>query len=265
MSYCFTCGNNGLLDRVCPECGHPRVGDTSAKLKKMSDPESIQFKTEDSVLEKNGFKIIPDCYDGVFWSRKKLENEHTDKLPEKFDIPNASNDRLFVHFLDQLTKLDNIFRQGGIPDKSVYIIAPSGYSKTIFAYSCMQYALANDYTVAPLIDTIELKRLLILSSENLNYKLYGKFLYDDYITNEVVFITVTHTYYRYDAYSALEELLNRRARLGLSTFILSRYSLETLYKWDKFNTLDSLKNSDSKDFRKYPAVTMYTESRRSKM
>lgn len=258
MSYCFTCGNKGLLDRVCPECGHAIIGDTLPKLDKMNT-FNVGPKIEDTSLEKGSFKVIPDCYDGVFWSRKKLENDHTDKLPEKFDIPNASNDRLFVHFLTQLSKLDNIFRQGGIPNKSVYIIAPSGYSKTIFAYSCMQYALANDYSVAPLIDSIELKRLLILASENLNYKLYGKFSYDEYLSSEVVFITVTHTYYRYDAYSVLEEIINRRSRLGLSTFIISRYSLDTLYKWDKFNTLDSLKSSTSKDCRKYPAVIMYTE------
>lgn len=259
LNYCFTCGNKGLLNKVCPECGHPKVSDTLSRLDKINNFDDLGAKTTDSISDTDSFKLIPDCYDGVFWSRKKIENDYTEKLPEKFDIPNASNDRLFVHFLDQLSKINNIFRQGGIPNKSVYIIAPPGYSKTIFAYSCMQYALANNYSVAPMIDTIELKRLLILAAENLNYKLYDKFSYDEYLTSEVVFITVTHTYYRYDAYSVLEEIINRRSRLGLSTFIISRYSLNTLYKWDKFNTLDSLKNSNSKDCRKYPAVVMYTD------
>ena len=125
----------------------------------------------------------------------------------------------------------------------------------------MQYALANGYSVAPLIDTIELKRLLVLASEKLDYKLYSRFTYDDYMTSDVVFVTVTHTYYRYDAYSVLDELINRRARMGLATFIISRYTLKTLYKWDKYNSLDSLKNSNSKDNRKYPSVVAYVEPR----
>ena len=163
-----------------------------------------------------------------------------------------------------LTKIDGIFKEGGIPNKSVYIIAPPGYSKTVFAYSCMQHALANGYSVAPLIDTIELKRLLVLASEKLDYKLYGRFSYDDYMSSDVVFVTVTHTYYRYDAYSVLDELINRRARLGLATFVLSRYSLKTLYKWDKLGSLDSLKNSSSKDGRKYPSVVAYVEPRQER-
>ena len=49
--------------------------------------------------------------------------------------------------------------------------------------------------------------------------------------------------------------------MGLATFIISRYTLKTLYKWDKYNSLDSLKNSNSKDNRKYPSVVAYVEPR----
>ena len=265
LIYCFTCGNKGLLDKVCPECGHAKMGFERNKVELNNNVDIITARKDDTLLSDEPSYVIPSNYQGVFWNKRKLENDNTEKLPERFDIPGKANDRLFVRFLDQLTKIDNIFKLNGVPDKSIYIIAPPGYSKTIFAYSCMQYALASGYSVAPMIDTIELKRLLILSAEKLDYKLYGKISYDDYITKDVVFITVTHTYYRYDAYSVLEELIGRRARLGLSTFIISRYSLETLYKWDKFNTIDSLKESVSKDSRKYPAVVMYCDfSKRGK-
>lgn len=257
--YCFTCGNNGLVGKVCPECGHPPAGDKTAEVKKMNSFSQVKSNTETTLVEEGSAEIIQPSYKGIFWNRRTLENDNTDKLAEKFDLGDKGNDKLFVRFLDQLTKLDGIFKSGGIPNKSVYIIAPPGYSKTIFAYSCMQYAEANGYSVAPLIDTVELKRLLILASEKLDYKLYGKFSYDDYVSSDVVFVTVTHTYYRYDAYSALDELINRRARLGLATFIISRYSLATLYKWDKYNSLDSLKTSYSKDGMKYPAVIAYVE------
>ena len=243
-----------MVDKVCPECGHAPAGSDS-KLSQMSSFSQVKANTETTLVEEGSAEIVQPAYKGIFWNRRILENDNTEKLPEKFDIAGRYNDRLFVRFLDQLTKIDGIFKEGGIPNKSVYIIAPPGYSKTVFAYSCMQHALANGYSVAPLIDTIELKRLLVLASEKLDYKLYGRFSYDDYMSSDVVFVTVTHTYYRYDAYSVLDELINRRARLGLATFILSRYSLKTLYKWD------SLKNSSSKDGRKYPSVVAYVEPR----
>lgn len=252
-----------MVDKVCPECGHAPAGSDS-KLSQMSSFSQVKANTETTLVEEGSAEIVQPAYKGIFWNRRILENDNTEKLPEKFDIAGRYNDRLFVRFLDQLTKIDGIFKEGGIPNKSVYIIAPPGYSKTVFAYSCMQHALANGYSVAPLIDTIELKRLLVLASEKLDYKLYGRFSYDDYMSSDVVFVTVTHTYYRYDAYSVLDELINRRARLGLATFVLSRYSLKTLYKWDKLGSLDSLKNSSSKDGRKYPSVVAYVESRQER-
>lgn len=252
-----------MVDKVCPECGHAPAGSDS-KLSQMSSFSQVKANTETTLVEEGSAEIVQPAYKGIFWNRRILENDNTEKLPEKFDIAGRYNDRLFVRFLDQLTKIDGIFKERGIPNKSVYIIAPPGYSKTVFAYSCMQHALANGYSVAPLIDTIELKRLLVLASEKLDYKLYGRFSYDDYMSSDVVFVTVTHTYYRYDAYSVLDELINRRARLGLATFVLSRYSLKTLYKWDKLGSLDSLKNSSSKDGRKYPSVVAYVEPRQER-
>ena len=245
-----------MVDKVCPECGHAPAGSDS-KLSQMSSFSQVKANTETTLVEEGSAEIVQPAYKGIFWNRRILENDNTEKLPEKFDIAGRYNDRLFVRFLDQLTKIDGIFKEGGIPNKSVYIIAPPGYSS-------MQHALANGYSVAPLIDTIELKRLLVLASEKLDYKLYGRFSYDDYMSSDVVFVTVTHTYYRYDAYSVLDELINRRARLGLATFVLSRYSLKTLYKWDKLGSLDSLKNSSSKDGRKYPSVVAYVEPRQER-
>ena len=252
-----------MVDKVCPECGHAPAGSDS-KLSQMSSFSQVKANTETTLVEEGSAEIVQPAYKGIFWNRRILENDNTEKLPEKFDIAGRYNDRLFVRFLDQLTKIDGIFKEGGIPNKSVYIIAPPGYSKTVFAYSCMQHALANGYSVAPLIDTIELQRLLVLASEKLDLKLYGRVSYDDFMSSDVVFVTVTHTYYRYDAYSVLDELINRRARLGLATFVLSRYSLKTLYKWDKLGSLDSLKNSSSKDGRKYPSVVAYVEPRQER-
>lgn len=71
----------------------------------------------------------------------------------------------YIKYLDQLEKINNIFVEKLLPQKSAFIIAPAGYSKMTFAYSCMQRALDAGFSVAPLLDTVELKRVLVLASE----------------------------------------------------------------------------------------------------
>ena len=156
-----------MVDKVCPECVHAPAGSDS-KLSQMSSFSQVKANTETTLVEEGSAEIVQPAYKGIFWNRRILENDNTEKLPEKVDIAGRYNDRLFVRFLDQLTKIDGIFKEGGIPNKSVYIIAPPGYSKTVFAYSCMQQALANGYSVAPIIDTIEQKKLIVLASEKLD-------------------------------------------------------------------------------------------------
>ena len=116
--YCFTCGGQGLVDCVCPECGHAPAG-SSSKLPKMDSFSQVKANTETTLVEEGSAEIIQSAYKGVFWNRRILENDNTEKLPEKFDIAGRYNDRLFVRFLDQLTKLDDIFKGGGVPNKSV--------------------------------------------------------------------------------------------------------------------------------------------------
>lgn len=91
--------------------------------------------------------------------------------------------------MDQLEKINNIFVEKLLPQKSAFIIAPAGYSKMTFAYSCMQRALDAGFSVAPLLDTVELKRVLVLASENVHYKIDGRISYDDYIMADICFVT----------------------------------------------------------------------------
>lgn len=254
MGYCFTCGGEGLMDKVCPECGH-EAKISSLNLSNRDDTEIVLQKFSDEYAK--GMPIIPTKYQGILWNKNIMERDHADKLPEKFGSIEKKNDRNFVMFLDQLEKINYLFATGSVPGKSAIIIAPAGFSKETFAYSCMQRALDNDYSVAPLLDTTEVKRLLILASEKVDYKLYNSIKYDDYITSDVMFITVTHMYSRYESFSTIEEILNRRSRLGLSTFIISRYPLDDLYRWDKTDSLYAMKNSKSKDLQKLPAIIQY--------
>lgn len=235
--YCFTCGGKGFIDKVCPSCGR--------------EPKKLYINLDESNTDTFVEKIdefgVPGKYRGVFWN--------SDVLRKSFK--NLENDRLFQHYVDQLDKLNRVFADGVLSSKSAIIIAPAGYSKMTFAYSCMQRALDAGLTVAPFLDTSELKRLLVLSSENPNYKLFGKISYDDYIMSDVCFVTVSKLPVHEWAYNVIQELLDRRTRKGLSTFITSRYSLEEISRRDKSNQFGVLKTANSHDDYKYPAVIAY--------
>lgn len=219
--YCFTCGNMGFTDKVCPECGR--------------QPHSHNFQqmedTSEFVVSANNIGI-PHEYTGVVWNRDNLELTHSD----------YKGDKVFSWFCSQLEKIHDMFTRGTIPPASAIIIAPPKFGKETFAYSCMQFAMAKGFRVAPLLDTVELKRLLVLASENPKYKLYKTIDYDSYITSDVVFVTVTKTAYKNEAFVIIEELLDRRSRLGLPTFFISRYTIKEMSVFYKQNAEDELVN-----------------------
>ena len=118
--------------------------------------------------------------------------------------------------------------------------------------------------MAPLLDTCEVKRALILACENPRYQINKYLSYEDYIYSDVMFITVTKLYVKNEAYQVIEEILDRRSRKGLSTFILSRASLEDISARDIKGDFKAIK-TDGLDDCKYPAIIRYTDqfSRRS--
>ena len=249
MAHCFTCGGKGFLDKVCPECEREPV------------QESINLDKAENVgefVKKINNTMIPSKYHGVFWRKETLELDNSAKLSKYNGID--YDDRLFIRYAEQLEKINAIFADNRIPHKSAIIIAPAGYSKITFAYSCMQRALNAGFTVAPLLDTGEVKRALILASENTRYKINGYLSYDDYIMADVMFVTVTKLYTHNEAYQIIQELIDRRSRKGLSTFILSRFSLAEMSKADRNQSFEAIKKESADEF-KYPAIIQYREGR----
>ena len=238
MGFCFTCGGEGFPDKVCPECGK----------------EPARAVETTPVYLGNGTIDIPPQYRGVYWNSEHLEMDFRKKVPEKFGMSGAT-DYGFVQYVRQLDKIHGIFQEGKIPQKSAIIIAPAGYSKMTFAYSCMQMASNAGFSVAPMLDTLELKRLLILAADNVKYKLFDKLSYDDYIMSDVVFVTVSKTYARYDAFTIIQELLDKRGRRGLASFIISRWDLKDLTK--DMDTLIAYGSGKSSDRAKYPVRIFY--------
>lgn len=239
-NYCFVCGGNGFFDKDCPSCGR------QAKVKSMN--LDMRDDVEDFVSNPK-MAIIPDHYKGVIWMSEVLMTSK----PEK------EKDFAFKDFVKKLEVVNNVFAKGVLSRQSAIIIAPAGYSKMTFAYSCMQRAIDNGFTVAPLLDTVEIKRVLTLAGENPNYKICRKINYDDYIMSDVLFATVTKLPAREWAYEVIQELIDRRARKGLSTFIISRYDLSEISKKDYSNQFAATATAVSDDACKYPAIIRYRE------
>lgn len=238
MSHCCTCGGHGFPDKVCPECGRKPV--TKAKRKIIKKEKVVTKKCT----------IIPEPYSNVMWSSDVLRMNHQEE---------SKSDMLFNRYVNQLERIFSLFYNKKIPAKSAIIIAPPQYSKVTFAYSCMQLALQNGFSVAPLYDSQEVKRIITLAADrpNQNYEIN----YEDYVNSDVVFITITKTVYREEAYAVIEEMLDKRSRRGLPTFFISRYNLQTLSKRDWSGHFSFIKDVEgTENDLKYPAIISYWKS-----
>ena len=207
MSVCTKCGDYGI-DGGCPKCG--KDSRNVIELETIQNVEQFVNECENS--------FIPHKFIGVYWNRSYVEVDHEKYLSN----PN------FKRFLDNCNKLHESFINGNPLASSVYLFAPPRFGKEYLVYSCMQIALNSGLKIAPYLDTIELKRLLILGGQNPSYKLYGKIDYDSYMMADVLFVKVTHTAYVKDAYSILLELISRRSRLNKPTYVISELTLKEL-------------------------------------
>lgn len=206
-STCLKCGDYGI-EGGCPRCG--KDSRNVIELETMKNVESFVNDCETT--------YIPHKFIGVLWNKHVLDVDH-----ERY-----SNNPNFRKFISGCEKLHESFVNGNPIAKSVYLFAPPRFGKEYLVFSCMQLALSHGLSVAPYLDTIELKRLLVLGGENPKYKLYGKINYDDYMISDVVFVRVTNTSYIRDSYNNLLELISRRSRMGKSTYIISELTLNEL-------------------------------------
>lgn len=232
---CYNCGDEGK-EGGCPVCG------------KDSKKLIVEKKDKEKFIKKAQFSQIPDWYIGVNWDKQILLDNH----------PDLTKDLRFHEYANRLESMYNYFLKGMIPPSSAFISAPSKMSKTILAYSCMQLAMSNKLRVTPFIDTIELKRLMTLGGDNPSWKLYKYIDYDDFLMCPVCFVTVTKLDKHVEAYTVILELMARRSRLGLPTFVLSKFTLKEISKGcvdSNYNLF--IDNSAREDSFKYPAIIEY--------
>lgn len=232
MAICRHCMDKGL-PKGCPECGK-----TLTSVKSVLDVSPTQ-------LEKIS---IPTEYVNAVWDTDKLKNTH----------PLALSDNMFINYCNELEKLVNIFTSGNIPKTSGIIIAKRGYGKKFLAYTCMKAALANGYTVCPMLDNTQLKRINQLSSENpTSWVLKYLPSIDEVTYSDVLFITVDIDNYK-TALRTIESIIDKRARQSKPTFIISRYTPEEMSMYEKRGSyLTLLDPTGSNNNKKYPALIYY--------
>lgn len=221
-SRCHYCNNEGK-EGGCPKCGRTLRSVTSMKLLNLEIPTDL----------------IPVAYQGVVWEK-----------PDGTELPLR-----IQQFDNALEKVYNKFLSGTIPTFSMFICAPPKSDKNKFAYSCMQTALAQRFTVAPLLSSSDWRRLQKISQMNPFYKLYGKYQWDNLIALDVVFMFVDHSDERFDEIPLIKSVLDARAAFGLSTFIISDYKLNDLVpRYDKDSYTAIYNTSDKRDYQRYPVV-----------
>lgn len=233
--HCYVCNGEGLEDKECPKCGKTK--------KIVIDYQNDKYITK--VQDTN----IPLQYIGKLWSKKTLISTHSQ----------FAQDKSFLAFCENLERMHDKFVLGQLPMKSGIIIAPKKYSKVTFAYSCMQYAVQSGYTVAPLLDTIQVKRLKGLMGDR-NYKLFNKFDADSYFSADICFITVTKLINRREAYEIILEVMDTRSRLGLPTVVISEFSIDEMSDWDRNKVFNKIYDYDDiENPLRYPAIVQFSE------
>lgn len=229
MAVCLVCRGNGQPGG-CPKCG---------KVFTMGSAGTTALSPE--VLEKHQ---IPPEYMGITWDANELLHTHM----------NLKDDARFQMYTKQLTKLMELFKSGIKVNQSAIIIAGAQMGKMAFAYTCLKYALEAGFSVAPILDNTQIRRLNVLSADK-PYSSYIKDLgisIEDLVNTDVVFMVADKDNPQ-SALPTYESLLDKRARRGRATFLLSRFSLQKMspYGYDS----DGIVNRDrSYNTLKYPVI-----------
>jgi hypothetical protein len=229
MIICRTCEDKGLKGG-CPACGKVY---------------GLQRKAVEVTAEVLDSKNIPNEYLGVIWDAQKLRNNHQELI----------ENNKFKHYIDQLTKLTEIFNSGKLPNQSVIIIAPRAMSKVTFAYSCMQLAMEHGFTVCKMVDNTQIKRINSLSADNPNTWIMRDLpSIEEIITSDVLFLTVDMDNYG-TALRTIESVIEKRARCNRATFVITRFPIDRMCQFEKKNSYSSLfDRTRSFNNKKYPVI-----------
>lgn len=194
-------------------------------------------------------QAIPARYRTVEWDIEVLKANHSD----------LKGDALFERYCKILTNCLVKLKRGELPGKSAIIIADRGFGKRTFAYSCMKECIKHGFSVQPIIDTSQYKRLIALSSDRpLSHKPGDlPFTMESVTSCDLLFMSVDVANFR-TALRTIEAVCDRRARVGKPTFITSRFSLPAMATLDYFgDPMGVINRGTEVDSFKFPYLIQY--------
>lgn len=240
---CISCGGEPVLGTICEVCGAGSVQDTLKKVATIEEP----------VVKK---LLIPDSYQGVQFDSLKLAA----------DFPDLQKEKSFNDYLSLCNSLLHGLNRRELKNMSLFISAPSGFGKMTFAYSFLQLAEVLGYKTFPYLDLLEVKRL-IDAYETGNH-LQPKFRQDpileyvgfsdvDLYDADVCILKVPNGHEMHGTYKVMLQVIDRRARRGKTTIILSRYGIQQLIYMDGLKETQgimSYNNPTPKNLQTYEVI-----------
>lgn len=221
---------------TCPSCGGMRRGNLVCEVcGSGSAKETIVMKKE-VMLETAEELFIPNHYVNKVFDAQKVREQH----------PSLSGTKELEGYLQMLTMITDQLNNKSTQLSSLFISAPAGFGKDHFAYSLLQIAVTNEMTVFPYLDLGEVNRLISAYERNNTKDIRKDIRYTDIdlYTAKVCVLKVPHSD-NLESYKTALKVIDRRARRGLSTIILSRYNFNFFTSYDKFGETKSLVKYDA--------------------
>lgn len=216
---CPSCGGKPLKGQTCEVCG---AGESLTKLAFI----------EDITEEVRSELFIPEKYKKITFDSSKL-------LMDKKELEKKEDFQQYVKILDAILSHINV---GKLELSSLYIHAPSGFGKETFAYTAIQLALLNNLTVFPYLDLSEVQRLIsAYETGNMRDPVIKDIGFSDIdlYTSDLCILKVPHNN-MLNSYKVMLQVIDRRARRGLPTIIMSRYNFKYFTSLDKFKEVEGI-------------------------
>lgn len=158
-------------------------------------------------------------------------------MPEQYVglrfVPELVPRDLNPRYASKLEELHNLITSVKLRQHNLCICSPNGHSKTVWAYSCIQNLFRQRVPVSPILDILELRRMIDELSD-------GDELYDAPYLFLRVPTEVTHS-----IRCTMTTILDRRVRRGNSTIFLYGGSWGMLTYGDRFGTIRDLQGDGS--------------------
>lgn len=198
MAYCPKCGNTGIqLDGTPCDC---------------------QLPTESIYADLVGIDI-PEQYQGVRFARSLVPLDCGDYYGKTLEE---------LH--QQITTLQ-------LANQNFVICSPPMHAKTLWAYSCIQNLFRQRVKVIPLLDVLELRRIMY------DFDL-GRSNSADYYDVKYLFLKIPAEV-TYQVRATIATIIDRRVRRGHSTFFIYNGSWSNLTYGDEQETIKGLQGDGS--------------------